>query len=174
MQRLHTDVWSSFCGEVFLAVDAAGCVRKMSFACGRNREAFEGELASTFDISRDSGPCGPLRQQLDEYAAKDRRHFDLELKPAGTPFQLRVWEALQAIPFGETISYGELARRVGEPHASRAVGQANNKNPIPIVIPCHRVIGADGALVGFGGGLENKVALVDFERGQGTLGAMFD
>lgn len=95
--------------------------------------------------------------------------FDLALAPQGTPFQLRVWDELRKIPYGETISYGELARRIGNPKASRAVGLANGANPIAIVIPCHRVIGSDGRLVGFGGGLGMKETLLAFERGQLAL-----
>lgn len=103
------------------------------------------------------------RAQLAAYFAGERRTFDLPLAPEGTPFQQRVWAELQRIPFGETISYGTLARRVGDANASRAVGLANGRNPIAIVIPCHRVIGANGALTGFGGGVEVKRALLRHE-----------
>jgi len=96
------------------------------------------------------------RAQLDEYFAGRRTHFDLPLAPVGTPFQRRVWAALAEIPFGRAISYLELARTIGDPRAVRAVGGANGKNPLPIVLPCHRVIGADGSLTGFGGGIERK------------------
>ena len=95
-----------------------------------------------------------------------RTEFDLPLAPEGTEFQRNVWRSLQDIPYGETISYGELARRVGNPKASRAVGAANGQNPIPIVIPCHRVIGANGKLTGFGGGLPTKEALLALEAKQ--------
>jgi methylated-DNA-[protein]-cysteine S-methyltransferase len=105
--------------------------------------------------------------QLREYFAGSRRTFDLRLAPAGTPFQLRVWNELQRIPYGETVSYGELARRVGCPNGSRAVGLANGSNPLSIVVPCHRVIGAGGKLVGYGGGLQNKEWLLAMERGTG-------
>ena len=113
-------------------------------------------------------PAGPLREakrQLREYFAGARRGFDLPLSPAGTAFQRRVWDELRRIPYGETISYGELARRIGRPTASRAVGAANGRNPLAIVVPCHRVIGADGALTGYGGGLPVKEALLAHERG---------
>lgn len=103
------------------------------------------------------------KQQLAEYFEGDRRDFDLPLAPDGTAFQLRVWEELRRITYGETISYGELARRIGKPTASRAVGAANGRNPLSIVVPCHRVIGADGTLIGFGGGLPVKQALLDLE-----------
>jgi len=102
--------------------------------------------------------------QLKAYFAGDLRHFDLPLKLAGTPFQLAVWRALQDIPYGETTSYGELARRVGTPKGSRAVGLANGANPIAIVVPCHRVIGSNGKLTGYGGGLDNKQTLLALER----------
>lgn len=112
-------------------------------------------------------------RQLRDYFSGERRDFDLPLAPAGTPFQLRVWRELCAIDFGQTISYGELARRVGNPAASRAVGAANGRNPIGLVIPCHRVIGANGSLTGYGGGLDTKAWLLRHESGvlAGTAGA---
>lgn len=103
------------------------------------------------------------RDQLDAYFAGSLREFDLPLAPTGTPFQLRVWEALRRIRFGETISYSTLARRIGSPDAVRAVGAANGRNPLPIIVPCHRVIGADGSLTGFGGGIERKRWLLEHE-----------
>jgi methylated-DNA-[protein]-cysteine S-methyltransferase len=102
--------------------------------------------------------------QLGEYFAGQRREFDLPLAPAGTPFQLAAWRALLEIPFATTVSYGEQARRLGGTTKTRAVGAANGRNPIPVIIPCHRVVGADGKLVGFGGGLETKAWLLDHER----------
>ena len=105
-------------------------------------------------------------EQLGEYFAGRRRSFDLPLAPLGTPFQRKVWEALAAIPYGTTASYGQLAARVGRPSASRAVGAANGRNPLPIVLPCHRVIGANGALTGFGGGLPTKQFLLRLEGAQ--------
>ena len=115
------------------------------------------------------GPVGEAIRQLREYFAGKRTDFDLPLAPDGTPFQRGVWRRLQEIPYGETISYGELAKRVGNPKASRAVGAANGQNPIPIVIPCHRVIGANGKLTGFGGGLPTKEKLLALEARQLTL-----
>jgi methylated-DNA-[protein]-cysteine S-methyltransferase len=105
------------------------------------------------------------RKQLDEYFAGNRREFDLPLSPYGTDFQQAVWKELLAIPYGETRSYGQVAQNIGKPKACRAVGMANNKNPISVVIPCHRVIGADGSLTGYGGGLEMKRKLLDLEKG---------
>ena len=109
------------------------------------------------------GPVGEAMRQLREYFAGKRADFDLPLAPEGTVFQRSVWRQLQQIPYGETISYGELARRVGNPKASRAVGSANGANPLPIVIPCHRVIAGDGTLGGFGGGLPTKQTLLALE-----------
>jgi methylated-DNA-[protein]-cysteine S-methyltransferase len=103
------------------------------------------------------------RRQLGEYFEGWRTVFDLPLAPQGTPFQREVWQGLAGIPYGQTISYAELARRVGRPAASRAVGAANGRNPLPIVLPCHRVIGADGSLTGFGGGLPVKRFLLALE-----------
>lgn len=102
--------------------------------------------------------------QLEQYFSGKRRTFDLSIVLQGTPFQKQVWEALSTIPFGRTSSYGEIARQIGKPKACRAVGMANRKNPIPIIIPCHRVIGQDGSLTGFGGGLAIKQQLLDLER----------
>ena len=113
---------------------------------------------------------GPLvteaRRQLGEYFEGRRRGFDLPLAPSGTPFQLRAWKALQDIPYGATRSYGEQARAMGQPRAVRAVGAANGRNPIAIVVPCHRVIGGNGGLTGYGGGLDVKRFLIELEQGQ--------
>lgn len=111
----------------------------------------------------DNAVLAETRRQLDEYFAGDRRSFDLPLAPRGTVFQVQVWNTLATIPYGETISYAQLASRVGKPTAMRAVGAANGRNPLPIVLPCHRVIGADGSLTGFGGGLPTKAFLLHLE-----------
>ena len=102
--------------------------------------------------------------ELTAYLAGERREFDLPLAPAGTAFQQSVWSALRTIPYGETASYGQIAARIGNPKSCRAVGMANNRNPLPIFIPCHRVIGADGSLIGYGGGLAVKQWLLELER----------
>lgn len=112
----------------------------------------------------DREPFTEAIRQLGEYFAGQRTEFDLPLNPMGTPFQRTVWAALREIPYGETISYGQLADRIGNPAASRAVGLANGKNPIGVIIPCHRVVGADGSLTGYGGGLARKQHLLDFEQ----------
>jgi methylated-DNA-[protein]-cysteine S-methyltransferase len=108
-------------------------------------------------------PFAAARQQLAEYFAGDRKDFDLQLQLSGTEFQVQVLEELQRIPYGETTSYGDIATRIGRPKAVRAVGAANGRNPLPIVIPCHRVIGSSGDLTGFGGGLDLKEALLRLE-----------
>ena len=116
----------------------------------------------------DAAPFAAVVTQLDGYFSGSQTAFDLPLAPSGTAFQLLVWDLLKAIPHGATISYGELARRTGNPAAARAVGAANGRNPLPIVIPCHRVIGADGRLVGYGGGLTIKRALLQLEGAVGV------
>lgn len=108
-------------------------------------------------------PFAAARQQLEEYFAGDRKEFDLPLNLSGTEFQVKVLEELQRIPYGETTSYGDIAKRIGRPRAMRAVGAANGRNPIPIIVPCHRVIGSSGDLTGFGGGLDTKAALLRLE-----------
>jgi methylated-DNA-[protein]-cysteine S-methyltransferase len=112
---------------------------------------------------RDEAALAPIVEQLEAYFAGELSDFDLKLDLRGTAFQMRVWDALQEIPYGETISYGELARWVGNPNASRAVGTANGHNPAAIVVPCHRVIAADGGIGGYGGGLERKRWLLELE-----------
>ena len=120
-----------------------------------------------FDVDpawkRDPDALAEPARQLAEYFAGERTEFELELAPAGTAFQQRVWALLLAIPYGETTTYGALADELGNPRTVRAVGLANGRNPISIVVPCHRVIGADGSLVGYGGGLERKRALLAHE-----------
>lgn len=124
-------------------------------------------------FERTSAPGPPLllasavRQQLAAYFAGRLERFDVPLAPAGTGFQRRVWEAVGTVPYGATASYSEIAAALGRPTACRAVGAANGRNPIAIVIPCHRVVGAAGALTGYGGGLERKQALLDLERRSG-------
>jgi methylated-DNA-[protein]-cysteine S-methyltransferase len=113
---------------------------------------------------RDDALLRPVREQLRAYFAGELLDFDLPLAGAGSPFQAQVWEALCSIPYGRTVSYGEIARRVGLPKASRAVGAANGRNPISIIVPCHRVIGADGKLTGYGGGLDRKHWLLQHEE----------
>ena len=119
-------------------------------------------IATPLGTRDDSAFAEPVRQ-LEEYFAGDRRAFQLPIAPAGTPFQLRVWQLLQGIGYGERRSYGELAAELGNPNAARAVGLANGRNPISIIVPCHRVVGSKGALTGYAGGLTNKQWLLEFE-----------
>jgi methylated-DNA-[protein]-cysteine S-methyltransferase len=118
---------------------------------------------------REPGAFAAVETQLNEYFAGRRTSFDLPLEPAGTSFQLRVWRELLEIGYGETVSYGELARRIGRPAAARAVGAANGSNPISVIVPCHRLVGADGALTGYGGGVDRKRQLLDLEAGRGPV-----
>ena len=133
----------------------------------------DGAITHLVFVNREHEPTGYVaaetallrkaKQQLDEYFAGKRKTFDLPLAPKGTPFQQRDWKVLQKIPYGETWSYKDVAIEVGSPRGFRAVGLANNRNPIAIIIPCHRVIGANGKLVGYGGGLDIKMKLLDLE-----------
>jgi methylated-DNA-[protein]-cysteine S-methyltransferase len=146
-------------GPLLLAADVAG-LRQILFVNGRHAARPETSW------NEDPVPFRETLRQLHAYFAGELKDFDLPLAPQGTPFQLEVWRHLCQIPYGQTVSYGELARRVGNPKASRAVGLANGSNPIPIVIPCHRVIGSNGKLTGYGGGLPIKEKLLALERRQ--------
>jgi methylated-DNA-[protein]-cysteine S-methyltransferase len=150
-------------GELLASADAAGRITGLHFLDGHRLPARDSSWA------RDEDALAPLRRQLEEYFAGERSEFELDLAPSGSPFQLDVWRALCAIPYGETASYGEIAAAVGQPGAARAVGGANNRNPIAIVIPCHRVIGANGTLTGYGGGLPRKQQLLALETGAMAL-----
>lgn len=157
-------------GPLLVAGDADG-LQVLAFAgarftgAGRPREA----VLIRPEWEPDTGALREIRRELEAYFSGRLRTFGVPVRPEGTDFQRRVWETLCRIPYGETISYAELARQVGNPRAVRAVGMANGANPIAIVVPCHRVIGSSGALVGFGGGLPIKQALLDLERGQRRL-----
>jgi methylated-DNA-[protein]-cysteine S-methyltransferase len=154
---LHSPV-----GGLLLARDEAG-LRLIHFQKGRHPQWPSHDWQPRDDDFDD------VVGQLTEYFDGRRRKFDLPLAPRGTPFQQRVWRALLDIPYGETTSYGELASRIGQKSASRAVGLANGSNPLPIVIPCHRVIGSNGKLTGYGGGLPLKERLLALERGARNL-----
>ena len=119
------------------------------------------------DCARDDAAFAEVRQQLEEYFAGERTTFDVKLDLTGTPFQVEVWNALLTVPYGETASYGDIARRIGRPQAVRAVGLANGRNPVSIIVPCHRVIGSNGSLTGYGWGVERKQVLLDLERSDG-------
>jgi methylated-DNA-[protein]-cysteine S-methyltransferase len=158
MTRYFTQIESPL-GPLLLAADDAG-LREIRFVNGRHPAHPDASW------KEDRAPLSGTIQQLQAYFAGELESFDLQLAPEGTPFQLEVWRRLCDIPYGETISYGELASRIGNPKASRAVGLANGSNPIPIVIPCHRVIGSNGKLTGYGGGLPIKEKLLALERRQ--------
>ena len=144
-------------GKITLAGDGQG-LRLLGFPTGKGRVEPEPHW------HEDPGQFAEAADQLTEYFAGCRTEFDLPLAPRGTPFQLSVWQALGDIPFGATTSYGKLAALLGRPAAARAVGAANGANPLAIVVPCHRVIGADGSLTGFGGGLSIKQHLLTLEQ----------
>ena len=143
-------------GELLLAGDGTA-LRLVAFPKGPHPQEPEAGW------ERREAPFRDALRQLSAYFAGKLRRFDLPLAAEGTEFQQTVWRALQTIPYGETLSYGGLARSIGKPSASRAVGAANGRNPIPIIIPCHRVIGAAGSLTGFGGGLSTKRKLLELE-----------
>jgi len=150
-------------GRLLLAADEGGLLRNIMFADGREPAKPDPRWRE------DAAPLGETIRQLRAWFAGEIRDFDLKLAPEGPAFHQRVWRELCNIPYGATISYGELARRIKEPKAFRAVGRANGANPIPIVIPCHRVIGSNGKLTGYGGGLPRKEFLLALERSQMAL-----
>ena len=146
-------------GELLLAGDGDH-LSLLGFPSGKMQRRHED------DWTGDGAPFVDTCFQLDAYFAGELKEFDIPLMPKGTPFQESVWRALTEIPYGETWSYGQLAANIGRPKASRAVGAANGVNPIPVIIPCHRVIGSSGKLTGFGGGIETKQFLLELESGQ--------
>jgi methylated-DNA-[protein]-cysteine S-methyltransferase len=150
-------------GDLLLTGDGAAL-------CGCWFTDGDGGAARRRGLERDDAAFADVAAQLGEYFAGARTTFDVELAPSGTEFQRRVWAQLRTIPYGETRSYGAVAAELGTPGASRAVGLANGRNPISIIVPCHRVIGADGSLTGYGGGMERKRHLLDLERGSLPFG----
>jgi methylated-DNA-[protein]-cysteine S-methyltransferase len=156
MSTMHYHYHPSPVGPLLLAGEG-GALGLLGFPTGAMARRHR------LDWTEDAAPFAEVIRQLDQYFAGDRQVFDLDLCLSGTPFQEQVWRALGDIPYGETWSYGELARHIGRPHASRAVGAANGKNPIPLIFPCHRVIGSDGKPRGFGGGMEAQAFLLDVE-----------
>ena len=148
-------------GMLKIAVDAKG-LRYVLFESNKH------EPSHGMEWKKDRSPTNEARQQLLQYFSGERIEFELEISLAGTEFQRRTWQMLASIPYGQTWSYAELAKRVESPKAVRAVGAANGRNPLPIVLPCHRVIGSDGSLTGFGGGLPVKKWLLEHENRQAT------
>jgi methylated-DNA-[protein]-cysteine S-methyltransferase len=158
--RSHTVIDSALGPLTIVAED--GQIRCLYMGLQRHRPN-DDELGEPEPHGREAEPFKAAADQLDAYFAGELTTFDLPLAPLGSEFQQRVWTALREIPYGRTESYGELAERIGSPGAARAVGLANGKNPIGIVIPCHRVVGSDGSLTGYGGGLDRKRRLLDLE-----------
>jgi methylated-DNA-[protein]-cysteine S-methyltransferase len=153
-------------GELLLAGDGVNLSRLSFLGAGARRPP-----SPSPTWQHDPEPFTPVREQLEQYFAGARRVFDVGLDLQGTDWERRVWDALRRIPYGETRSYGDIARELGSVRASRAVGLANGRNPVAIVVPCHRVIGADGRLTGFGGGLDRKRSLLGLEAGRLALTA---
>ena len=164
MKKLPTIEKLSYCqipspvGELLLAGNAKG-LKLLSFQDGNH--PVQPEPNWTYNEK----PFVHVRKQLQAYFSGRLKKFTLPLAPEGTPFQLQVWQSLKKIPYGKTVSYGEIAKSIGNPSASRAVGAANGQNPLSIIIPCHRVIGSTGKLVGYGGGLSKKEQLLSLETG---------
>lgn len=166
--------YASSVGEIRLVADEGAIIAlELSGAPDSHRFLQKGEL--TYEqagerwradgaVCQETAVIAQAYRQLEEYFAGKRQYFSVPLAAKGTPFQERVWKALQTIPYGETRTYGQIAAQIGQPGASRAVGMANHRNPVAIMIPCHRVIGADGALTGYGGGLERKAFLLQLEQ----------
>ncbi|NNG01307.1 MAG: methylated-DNA--[protein]-cysteine S-methyltransferase [Desulfobacteraceae bacterium] len=155
---MYYDIFdTSIAGTLTLAGDEQGLCW-IGFLRGKHPVVIGGDWIKKASFFTD------IRQQLTAYFAGERQDFDVRLAPRGTVFQLKVWESLRKIPYGELVSYKSIAEDIGSPKAVRAVGAANGRNPLPIVVPCHRVIGSNGQLTGFGGGLDVKQRLIDLER----------
>ncbi len=157
---LYTADYESPLGTLLIAVNESRALVRLDFI---DQERSEHWRAQVGQMQPSTAHCAEVVEQLQEYFAGERKAFTLALAAQGTPFQKQVWDLLLTIPYGVTTSYGDLARRIGTVNASRAVGLANGANPISIIVPCHRVIGANGALTGYGGGLERKRALLVLE-----------
>ena len=162
MSAISYTTMKSLIGPLLLAGDEGG-LRMVHFASGRRQKSPQR------DWRENKAPFKEVIRQLQAYFEGKLKDFDVPLILEGTEFQLLVWSNLRQIPYGETVSYGQLARRIGSPEAARAVGLANGSNPIPIIIPCHRVIGSNGDLTGFGGGLPVKKKLLELESKQKSL-----
>jgi methylated-DNA-[protein]-cysteine S-methyltransferase len=165
MPIAYLDTVDSPAGPLAFAVNDAGALVRTQFVHGSYARSIEQELERAgYQVGHaEEGRAALWREQLLEYAHGVRQAFDLPLALGGTEWQRRVWLALTTIPFGQTLSYGELAARLGRPHAARAVGHANGANPLSLVVPCHRLIGANGSLTGYGGGLDIKERLLAHE-----------
>ncbi len=167
-ERLFADHIATPLGQVWSVVDEAGALVQLDFDGGRNAPGDEKDLerrysSSGYELVWNTCALGKVSRALHSYFTERRDSLDLEVALEGSAFQRSVWDELRNIPFGETVSYGELARRLGRPGAARAVGRANATNPVSLVVPCHRVIGANGSLTGYGGGMKRKEALLRHE-----------
>jgi O-6-methylguanine DNA methyltransferase len=178
MEVLHSTMFNSPVGPLFLAASEKGLVALEFDARLPGQQTIRPNPrdlrveSKTLRFERDDGKMSGYTRELAEYFAGSRREFRFPLDLRGTDFQLACWRALQAIPYGETRTYGDIARAVGRPQGFRAVGMANNRNPIAVVVPCHRVIASDGTLCGYGGGLDVKRKLLELEGAiSGTLAA---
>ena len=165
MQRDY-DRFATPLGEVLAVVDEAGRLLRLEFA--DEHADLEEDLRSDPDARRNRSSLFEVRDQVRAFLSGERVKFDLRLAAPGTDFQNQVWRVVRRIPFGKTLTYRALAERVGRPQAVRAVGRANATNPLSLVVPCHRVVGSDGGLHGYGGGLARKAALLEFEAGGGV------
>jgi len=157
MTKIYYDYMETSIGNLMLAGNG-DALMELGFPSGKGARRHRNNWLRNNDVFNE------VKEQLSSYFVGELTDFSIPLAPIGTEFQLQVWQALQTIPYGETLSYGELARQIGRPKASRAVGAANGQNPIPVIIPCHRVIGSSGKLVGFGGGIETKQKLLGLEQ----------
>ncbi len=174
----YADILPSPVGPLIGVVDEDGVLIELRFASGKGEARDRADLerhwkARGFEVEWKAGKLRALARALEHYFSGRSKTFDLELAPEGSAFQKRVWRELAKVPWGTTVSYGELARRVGRPKAARAVGRANATNPIPIVLPCHRVIGASGDLTGYGGGMERKEKLLALEGYRARKNSLF-
>lgn len=167
INQLYSCIVPSPVGKLYICVDSFGRLKRLEFLNENNQFISHAAKSKGFERTNESAQrCDHVLAQLDGYFAGKRNYFSLELAPEGTEFQERTWAELATIPFGKTCSYGEIARRIGNPKASRAVGIATGRNPISIIIPCHRVIGSNGNLTGYAAGLDRKKMLLALE---GTL-----
>jgi methylated-DNA-[protein]-cysteine S-methyltransferase len=172
MNILKYDEMPSPIGKlVLVATDRGLCAIEFgSYKEQREKlERWANRFIGVHQMQQDTRALQPIREQLEQYFLGDRQSFEIEFDLYGTDFQKRVWKALTDISFGATAAYKDVALAIGNPKAVRAVGGANNRNPIPVIIPCHRVIGASGDLVGYGGGLDVKIILLELEGRQGLL-----
>ena len=160
---IYDSIQTDLAGTLILAGDENG-LRHLNFINGKNPVPIQG------DWRRDTAHFKTVKIQLAAYFAGEQKTFDIDLFPEGTPFQMKVWSALSEIPYGKVVSYLWIAQRIGKPDAVRAVGAANGRNPISIIIPCHRVIGKNGALTGYGGGLDVKQRLIRLENPEAFSG----